>query len=126
MTMTWDDFTSPSGGFDRAPDALADSLAITQPLVQEHLQHWPEERDELRKQLRKGYKELPSFEAYEHRFRVIEKEGESGSGVWVEEPFLDVWADLLVSGGWMETDELTYRPANWVIVSTRQVHNARR
>ncbi|KAJ9114225.1 hypothetical protein QFC22_005677 [Naganishia vaughanmartiniae] len=115
MTMTWDDFTSPSGGFDRTPSALADSLAITQPLVQEHLQHWPEERDELRKKLRKGYKELPSFDAYEHRFRV-DKEGENGSGIWVQEPFLDVWADLLLSGGWMETDELTYRPANWVIV----------
>ncbi|KAJ9127313.1 hypothetical protein QFC24_000720 [Naganishia onofrii] len=124
MTMTWDDFTSPSGGFDRAPDALADSLAITQPLVQEHLQHWSEERNELRKQLRKGYKELPSFEAYEHRFRVIEKEGESGSGVWVEEPFLDVWADLLVSGGWMETDELTYRPANWVILEYQKSHSS--
>ncbi|KAJ9103647.1 hypothetical protein QFC19_004222 [Naganishia cerealis] len=118
--MDWADFSSPSGGFDRMPSALANSLAISQPLVREHLRHWPAEREELRRKLRKGHKELPSFDAYDYRFRVPDEGTENEGAMWIEEPFLDVWADLLMGGGWMDTDELTYRPANWVILEYQQ------
>jgi hypothetical protein len=37
--------------------------------------------------------------------------------VWVEEAFVDCWADLMMGAGWTDRDELTFKEANWVLVS---------
>lgn len=37
--------------------------------------------------------------------------------VWIEEAFVDCWADLMMGAGWVERDELTFRESNWAIVS---------
>lgn len=54
-------------------------------------------------------KDLPSFE-YDTRPRI-------GGEVVLEEAFVDAWADLLISAGWMEREETTLRECNWAIVS---------
>lgn len=95
------------GGFDRHPNALHDSLALGQPVLQQHLAHWPEERDALHKKLVDGQRNLPAFQ--EEQVTVEE--------VVVDGSFVDVWADLLIGSGWMEEGELTYRRANWFMVS---------
>jgi hypothetical protein len=34
----------------------------------------------------------------------------------LEEPFVDCWADLLISAGWMDRSDMTLRECNWAIV----------
>ncbi|KAI5449422.1 hypothetical protein NCC49_004706 [Naganishia albida] len=108
LTLTWTDFASPTGGFDRSTTALVNSLTLDQPLLAAQLSHWPAERRALHDQHVKAEKELPSFEAYEKELTIGEE--------WIEEAFLDCWADLVVGAGWGDHGELTYRRANWAIV----------
>lgn len=108
-TMSWQDFASDQGGFLATNEALSQSLSFSPP-VQEQIQHWPEEREELRKKLKKAHKEsLP--------FTWDTTPTLSGAkGPLVEEMFLDVWVDLLHGGGWSDREELTFRPSNWVLM----------
>jgi hypothetical protein len=109
LTLTWTDFASPAGGFDRSTTALVDSLSLEQPLLKADISHWPAERRALHEEHVKAVTELPSFEGYDHALRIGEE--------WVEEAFMDCWADLVVGAGWGDAAELTYRRANWAIVS---------
>lgn len=42
---------------------------------------------------------------------------DSQGRVYVEEAFVDCWADLMMGGGWLDREELTFKEANWAIVS---------
>ena len=106
-SLLWTDFASPDGGFDRSPHALDESLALGHPVLDAHLAHWPAEREALCRKLVEGQKGLPAFEGEEVKIEEVV----------AQQAFVDCWADLLVGGGWMEEDELTYRRANWVMVS---------
>lgn len=35
----------------------------------------------------------------------------------IEEPFVDCWADILISAGWMDRSDTTLRECNWAIVN---------
>jgi hypothetical protein len=45
-----------------------------------------------------------------------EKGADAEGRVFVEEGFVDVWADLMMGAGWMDREELTFKEANWAIV----------
>ncbi|WWC65566.1 uncharacterized protein I303_108184 [Kwoniella dejecticola CBS 10117] len=122
-TMDWSEFASPSGGFNRTDNVLDVSLTFAQPLEKE-ITDWPKERDELRRRLHKSQKDSVPFtydttpqtgiNAFPDSFstgRVDEK-----GRVYLEEAFVDCWADLMVGCGWVDKDELTFREANWAII----------
>lgn len=111
QTISWQDFASPQGGFDRSNEALSKSLLFSPP-VQEQIQHWPEEREEMQKKLKKAYKEAIPF-TWDTTPAIV-----NARGAFVEEMFLDIWVELLYGGGWTDTEELTFREANWVLVSS--------
>jgi hypothetical protein len=112
QTLSWADFASDQGGFERSNDALSKSLLFSPP-VQEQIQQWPEEREELRRKLKKAYKEAVPF-TWDTTPIVVD-----ARGAVVEEMFLDAWVDLLYGGGWTDVEELTFRESNWVLVSAR-------
>jgi hypothetical protein len=116
QTISWQDFASPQGGFDRSNEALSKSLLFSPP-VQEQIQHWPEEREEMQKKLKKAYKEAIPF-TWDTTPAVV-----NARGAFVEEMFLDIWVELLYGGGWTDTEELTFREANWVLVSSESAFN---
>jgi len=111
QTISWQDFASPQGGFDRSNDALSKSLLFSPP-VEEQIQLWPEEREEIQKKLKKAHKEAIPF-SWDTTPVIV-----NARGAYVEEMFLDAWVDLLFGGGWTDTEELTFREANWVLVSS--------
>lgn len=45
-----------------------------------------------------------------------EQQVDGKGGVYLEEAWVDVWADLMLGAGWMDSEELTFREANWAIV----------
>ncbi len=112
--MSWNEFAAPTGGFDRSDDALSKSLTFSPP-VQTQIESWPEEREELRKKLKKSQKEMAKFDW--DTTPVVGVPGRGKAITVIEEAFVDVWADLLLSSGWTDYDELTYREANWALVS---------
>ena len=65
----------------------------------------------MQKKLKKAFKEAIPF-TWDMTPTVI-----NARGAFVEEMFLDVWVELLYGGGWTDTEELTFREANWVLVS---------
>lgn len=112
-TMTWDAFATQDGGFDRSALALQKTLSVS-PLVQEQIESWPEERDEIRRKLKKSHKEMTKFD-WDTTPNVVNTQDQN-SLAFVEVGFVDVWTDLLLSAGWSNRDELTFREANWAIV----------
>ncbi len=111
--MAWDDFASPTGGFDRTGDALSKSLLFAPP-VQQQVETWPDEREELRKKLKKAHRETAKFDWNTTPQVVVQ--GVNNEVMVIEESFVDFWADVLLSAGWTDYDELTYRETNWVLV----------
>lgn len=101
-TMTWDDFSG--GGFDRTSLALKDTLNFAPPL-QDQIESWPDEREEIRRKLKKSAKVMAKFE-YDTTPSVSE--------TYIEAGFIDACVDLL--DGWTDRDELTFREANWCIL----------
>lgn len=114
QTLSWQDFASAQGGFDRTNVALSESLLFSPP-VQKKIQHWPEEREEMQKKLKKAYKEATPF-SWDTTPTII-----NARGAFVEEMFLDIWVELLYGGGWTDNEELTFREANWVLVSSMHI-----
>ena len=120
--MDWSEFASASGGFNRTDKLLQVSLAFSQP-ISSSITDWPKERDELRKKLQKTQKEATPFH-YDTTPKVgievaqdPQARADSSGRVYVEEAFLDCWADLMMGSGWVNRDELTFKEANWAFVS---------
>ncbi|WWC73405.1 uncharacterized protein I206_107372 [Kwoniella pini CBS 10737] len=122
-TMDWSEFASPSGGFNRTDNVLDVSLTFAQPIEKE-ITDWPKERDELRRRLHKSQKDSVPFN-YDTTPRLgvqafpdssvngsIDEKGR----VYLEEAFVDCWADLIVGCGWVDREELTFRESNWAII----------
>jgi hypothetical protein len=134
--MDWTDFASSSGGFNRTDPALSTSLTFSAPLTSQ-ITSWPSERDEFRKRLHKAQKDATPF-AYDTTPRVGiaagggegQRERERGvdekGRVYVEEAWVDCWADLMMGGGWMEREELTFKEANWALVRVYSCRVCRR
>ena len=120
--MDWYDFASSSGGFSRTDPHLAVSLTFAEPLS-ESITSWPQERDALQRKLHKSQKDAIPFH-YDTSIKlgldVISEYGETRDDrgrVWIEEAFMDCWADLMNGAGWIERDELTFKEANWALAS---------
>lgn len=121
--MDWTDFASPSGGFNRTDPLLASTLTFSQPLSTS-IKAWPEHREDLSKRLHTSEKTSVPFhydttprtgrDIEENRVEQIRTD-EKGR-VYLEEAFVDFWADLIHGGGWGEWEELTFREANWALV----------
>ncbi|OCF39995.1 hypothetical protein I317_06192 [Kwoniella heveanensis CBS 569] len=122
-TMDWSEFASPSGGFNRTDSLLDVSLTFAPP-VQNQVTDWPKERDELRKRLHKAqknavpfnYDTTPRFGANAAPDPVGGARTDEKGRVYIEEAFVDCWADLMMGSSWVERDELTFRDANWVLI----------
>lgn len=122
--MDWTDFASPSGGFNRTTPLLTATLSLSSPSLVSTIESWPKERKDLRRRLVKSQKESVPFNydttphfgedcaGVEYR-GVVDAEGR----VWFEEGFVDFWCDFGLGGGWVDRDELTFRQANWALVS---------
>jgi hypothetical protein len=121
--MNWSEFASSSGGFSRTDPHLAVSLTFAEPLS-ESITSWPQERDALQRKLHKSQKDAIPFH-YDTSIRLgLEVQSEYGETrddkgrVWIEEAFMDCWADLMNGAGWIERDELTFKEANWALASS--------
>ena len=128
QSIAWDDFASPTGGFNRTDPLLDVSLHFSRPL-ESTIETWPQERQDLSRRLHKVQKEAVPFN-YDTTPRIgssianlselgspSQSLGDEHGRVFVEEAFLDFWADIVVGCGWVDRRELTFRKANWVIVS---------
>jgi len=120
--MNWSEFASSSGGFSRTDPHLAVSLTFAEPLS-ESITSWPQERDALQRKLHKSQKDAIPFH-YDTSIRLgLDVNSEYGETrddkgrVWMEEAFMDCWADLMNGAGWIERDELTFKEANWALAS---------
>ena len=119
--MEWSDFAAPSGGFSRTDNVLDVSLTFAPP-ISSSISEWPKEREDLNKRLHKTQKEATPF-SYDTTPRIgndipdsLARPDQYGR-VYIEEAFVDWWADWAVGGGWMDRDELTFKEANWALVS---------
>lgn len=121
--MNWTDFAADGGGFSRTDPHLAVSLTFAEPLANS-IASWPSERDILQRKLHKSQKEAIPFH-HDTSIRlgmdVDSDQGETRDEkgrVWIEEAFVDCWADLMMGTGWVEREELTFKESNWAIVSS--------
>lgn len=105
-TLTWADFSS--AGFNRAETPLSATLQFSQPIVTTITQ-WPDNDKELSRKLKKAQKNMPAF-GWETE-PVMD-----GREEIVEEGFIDVFCDLLYSGGWLDRGEEVFRDCNWALV----------
>lgn len=124
--MDWSEFASSSGGFSRTDPHLAVSLTFSEPLANS-ITSWPSEREALQRKLHKSQKDSIPFQHDTSVKLGMDVENDQGETrdergrVWIEEAFVDCWADLMMGAGWTERDELTFKEANWVLVSPRTV-----
>lgn len=122
--MDWTDFASPSGGFTRTDPALTTTLTFSAPL-KTSIEQWPKERSDLHRRLHKSHKDSVPFN-HDTSPRFGDKSGWDGEGevrdskgrVYIEEAFVDFWADIALGGGWVHRSELTFRESSWIIVSS--------
>ncbi|WWD20031.1 hypothetical protein CI109_104504 [Kwoniella shandongensis] len=121
QTMDWSEFASPSGGFQRTDPLLDVSLTFSAP-VESSITDWPKEREELRRRLHKSQKDATPFH-YDTSPKIgVDANSGSVSGVdsrgrvYLEEAFVDCWADLMIGSNWIEREELTFREANWALI----------
>ncbi|KAL7424843.1 hypothetical protein Q5752_000528 [Cryptotrichosporon argae] len=118
QTVNWQDFAADDGGFSRTDPFLTASLTFSAP-VSTSITEWPREREELRRRLHKSQKEATPF-AYDttpHVGAQADIDGVDTKGrVWIEEAFVDCWADLMMGAGWDDRDELTFKEANWAVI----------
>ena len=121
--MDWSEFASDAGGFNRTDPILDMSLTFSAPLSNS-ITDWPKERDELQRRLHKSQKDAVPFN-YDTTPRVgasgSQEAGSRADGkgrVYIEEAFVDCWADWMMGGGWADREELTFKEANWALVSS--------
>jgi hypothetical protein len=107
QTLTWTDFSQ--AGFTRMDDPLNTTLQFSAP-VTATINQWPTQNVEISKKLKKTQRSLPSF--------GWDTEPVMASEEVVEEPFLDVFCDLVYGGGWMDIErgEEVDRECNWALV----------
>ncbi|WVQ75289.1 hypothetical protein IAR50_004903 [Cryptococcus sp. DSM 104548] len=125
-TMDWSEFASDSGGFTRTDPLLSSTLSFSSP-ISSSIAQWPKERDQLSIRLHKAEKQSVPFD-YDTTPQVgvaaEMQDRQEGGGlsvdgkgrVYVEEVWVDAWADLMVGGGWIDREERTFREANWVLM----------
>ncbi|BEI86684.1 hypothetical protein CcaverHIS002_0700300 [Cutaneotrichosporon cavernicola] len=116
QTMDWSEFAS--GGFTRTENYLTASLTFSAP-VQSSITEWPKERDELRRRLQKTQKEATPFnhDTTPRVGRAANMEGADNKGrIYVEEAFVDCWADFMMGGAWTDREELTFKEASWALI----------
>ncbi|KLT40277.1 hypothetical protein CC85DRAFT_322125 [Cutaneotrichosporon oleaginosum] len=116
QTMDWSEFAS--GGFTRTENYLTASLTFSAP-VQSSITEWPKERDELRRRLQKTQKEATPFnhDTTPRVGRAANVEGSDNKGrIYVEEAFVDCWADFMMGGAWTDREELTFKEASWALI----------
>ena len=120
--MDWTEFASDQGGFNRTDPILDVSLTFSTPLATS-ISDWPRERAELHRRLHKSQKEATPFH-YDTTPRVETEISHDFGGrtdqqgrLFVEEAFLDCWADWMMGAGWTDREELTFKEANWALVS---------
>ncbi|GMK54845.1 hypothetical protein CspeluHIS016_0114310 [Cutaneotrichosporon spelunceum] len=116
QTMDWSEFAS--GGFTRTENYLTASLTFSAP-VQSSITEWPKERDELRRRLQKTQKEATPFnhDTTPRVGRAANMEGADDKGrIYVEEAFVDCWADFMMGGAWTDREELTFKEASWALI----------
>jgi len=119
--MDWTDFAAPTGGFNRTDLVLDISLSFAAP-IHNSITEWPQEREELRRRLHKSQKDATPF-AHDMTPRIgvqvthdPETPSDGKGRVYIEEAFVDCWVDLMMGCGWLDTEELTFREANWAFV----------
>jgi len=119
--MEWTDFAAPTGGFTRTDPVLDVSLSFATPLSSS-INEWPKEREDLHRRLHKSQKAATPFN-YDTTPRVgadivdPNARADQHGRVYIEESFVDWWADWGIGGGWIDKDELTFREASWALVS---------
>ncbi|KAG6836676.1 hypothetical protein H0H93_005094 [Arthromyces matolae] len=106
-TLSWTDFST--AGFTRTDAPLSATLQFSTP-VAKTISTWPAHNAEIAKKLKKTEKTLPPF-GWDTEPVVVNEEV-------IEEPFLDVFCDLVYGGGWMdlERSEELDRDCNWALV----------
>ena len=94
----------------RNDSQFSSTLQFSTPIAHS-INEWPNHSAEMQRKLKKTNKALPTF--------GWDTAPIMGSEDIIEEPFLDVFCDILYGGGWMERAELTVRDCNWVLVRGR-------
>ncbi|WOO79409.1 uncharacterized protein LOC62_02G002931 [Vanrija pseudolonga] len=121
QTMDWSEFAAAGGGFSRSEPFLTASLTFSAP-VQSSITEWPKERDELRRRLQKTQKEATPFthDTTPRTGPAAGFEGADSKGrIYLEEAFVDCWADLMMGAGWTDREELTFKEAAWALIEYR-------
>ncbi|KAF8907021.1 hypothetical protein CPB84DRAFT_1769288 [Gymnopilus junonius] len=116
QTLSWNDFSS--AGFTRMDAPLSATLQFSTPLANT-ISTWPSQSAEINKKLKKTHKALPAF--------GWDTEPVIGSEEVIEEPFLDVFCDLIYGGGWMDLErgEMIDRDCNWALVDYKSLPPSR-
>ncbi|KAG6902133.1 hypothetical protein C0995_003889 [Termitomyces sp. Mi166 len=111
-SLTWMDFSST--GFTRTDAPLSATLQFSTP-VAKTISAWPAHNAEIAKKLKKTEKALPPF-GWDTEPVVVSEEV-------IEEPFVDVFCDLVYGGGWMdlERSEELDRDCNWALVEFKSL-----
>ncbi|KAG6841180.1 hypothetical protein C0991_001106 [Blastosporella zonata] len=111
-TLSWNDFSS--AGFTRTDEPLNATLQFSPP-VAKTISSWPAHNAEMSKKLKKTEKALPSF-GWDTEPVVVNEEV-------IEEPFVDVFCDLIYGGGWMDLEryEELDRDCNWALVEFKSL-----
>lgn len=107
QTLTWNDFSQ--AGFSRMDDPLTSTLQFSTPLTAT-INQWPTQNAEISRKLKKTQRSLPPF--------GWDTEPVMASEEVIEEPFVDVFCDLVYGGGWMDAErgEDIDRECNWALV----------
>lgn len=95
-------------GFLREDGSLSETLQFDTP-ISSSISGWPSHADEIHRKLKKTQKVLPVF--------GWDTSPVAGQDWTIEEGFTGAWADLLLSTGWADRRETTFRDANWAMVS---------
>ncbi|KAI0367874.1 hypothetical protein BV20DRAFT_529986 [Pilatotrama ljubarskyi] len=111
-TLTWQDFSS--SGFSRTDTHLSATLQFSAPVANQ-INSWPSHSAEMHRKLKKAQKALPPF--------GWDTEPVLGGEEVIEEPFVDVFCDLIYGGGWMDDErrEETDRECNWALVEFKSL-----
>ncbi|KAG8919332.1 hypothetical protein FRC02_001745 [Tulasnella sp. 418] len=109
-TMTWSDFSA--SGFSRNEMPLSATLQFSTP-ISSTISTWPTHAEDIHRKLKKTQKVLPTF--------GWDTTPVAGQEWTIEEGFVSCWADLVLSSGWMEREEGTFRDSNWALIEFKAI-----
>lgn len=119
-TMVWSDFAEAGFGGVADEDSL-DSILAFDAQLKSNLEERPDEREALLLRLKEVEARLPAFN-YPTEPVVLSSPSRPGKVPDQFDPmFAEVWADYLVGSGWSNRDELSHRPANFVVLQYKSV-----